>query len=400
MSGRDPRSLRGQPVLRRGALAAAAVRTRANSAPAARRAPATCRRPGSAAPSTCSGWRRPQAATSTTDCLLAVTACRSATLRDSLRRAVEHGVLVADQARARFRFRHALLADAVYATILPGEREGLHARLADELARSGAGTAAEIAPHWAAAGRIREALAPRSRRRTRRRPPSAWPKRSRTSNGHSGRGRGARRARARGHRPRRALLLGRRSREPRSEPAPRAIELGRQAVHLVECGRPAACCVPVRVSRRLPVRDRDADDAPCRVRRAVELVPPRPRRSGPTRSALARGGLMLAGRHAESLPIAEQALALSRERTARARQRFGHSPSSASTWCMSARGEDGVARLRQALRLAAEVGDDIGLDRAYVNLTSVLTMLGRNVEAAQRDRRVSRRCGGGGSRAP
>ena len=58
-----------------------------------------------------------------------------------------------------FRFRHALLAEAIYATILPGEREELHARLADELARSGAAAPAELAPHWAAAGRSAEALA-------------------------------------------------------------------------------------------------------------------------------------------------------------------------------------------------------------------------------------------------
>ena len=79
-------------------------------------------------------------------------------LRESLRRAVEHGVLVADRATGSFRFRHALLAEAIYATILPGEREEVHGRLAEELARSGAATAAELAPHWAAAGRSAEAL--------------------------------------------------------------------------------------------------------------------------------------------------------------------------------------------------------------------------------------------------
>ena len=80
-------------------------------------------------------------------------------VRESLRRAVEHGVLVAEQETGSFRFRHALLAEAVYATILPGEREELHARLADELARSATAAPAELAPHWAAAGRNVEALA-------------------------------------------------------------------------------------------------------------------------------------------------------------------------------------------------------------------------------------------------
>ena len=90
--------------------------------------------------------------------LRAVSQLPERTVRESLRRAVEHGVLAADQAGGSFRFRHALLADAIYTTIIPGEREELHARLADELARSGAATPAELAPHWAAAGRPREAL--------------------------------------------------------------------------------------------------------------------------------------------------------------------------------------------------------------------------------------------------
>jgi predicted ATPase len=90
--------------------------------------------------------------------LRAVTALPERDVRESLRRAVDHGVLVADQATASFRFRHALLAEALYATILPGEREELHARLADELARSGAASAAELAPHWEAAVRSTEAF--------------------------------------------------------------------------------------------------------------------------------------------------------------------------------------------------------------------------------------------------
>jgi DNA-binding CsgD family transcriptional regulator len=80
-------------------------------------------------------------------------------LRDSLRAAVEGGVLAAEPETGSFRFRHALLAEAIYTTILPGEREELHAKLADELARSGAASPAELAPHWAAAGRTAEALA-------------------------------------------------------------------------------------------------------------------------------------------------------------------------------------------------------------------------------------------------
>jgi predicted ATPase len=90
--------------------------------------------------------------------LRALAAVSEPDVRGSLRQAVEHEVLVADQAAGTFRFRHPLLAEAVYSTILPGEREELHARLAEELSRTAAASPAELTPHWAAAGRAAEAL--------------------------------------------------------------------------------------------------------------------------------------------------------------------------------------------------------------------------------------------------
>ena len=45
-------------------------------------------------------------------------------------------LLVPDPDAGTFRFRHALLAEAVYQTLLPGERETVHARLAATLARA------------------------------------------------------------------------------------------------------------------------------------------------------------------------------------------------------------------------------------------------------------------------
>ena len=90
--------------------------------------------------------------------LAALAAVPEPDVRESLRQAVEHEVLVPDQAAGTFRFRHALLAEAIYTTILPGEREELHARLAEELSRTATASPAELAPHWAAAGRAAEAL--------------------------------------------------------------------------------------------------------------------------------------------------------------------------------------------------------------------------------------------------
>ena len=64
----------------------------------------------------------------------AATALETDRLLNALRAAVDEEILIADQAASSFRFRHTLLAEAVYATLLPGEREDVHARLAKALA--------------------------------------------------------------------------------------------------------------------------------------------------------------------------------------------------------------------------------------------------------------------------
>ncbi len=67
-------------------------------------------------------------------------------LERGLRGAVEMNVLVAD--RGAYAFRHALLGEAVYDDLLPGERARLHARYVAALSQGSArGTAAELARH-------------------------------------------------------------------------------------------------------------------------------------------------------------------------------------------------------------------------------------------------------------
>ena len=58
----------------------------------------------------------------------------------------------------RHRTRHALLAEAAAARLLPGERRALHERLAGALRPGGDALAGEAADHWAAAGRGAEEL--------------------------------------------------------------------------------------------------------------------------------------------------------------------------------------------------------------------------------------------------
>jgi DNA-binding CsgD family transcriptional regulator/tetratricopeptide (TPR) repeat protein len=304
-------------------------------------------------------------------------------LRDSLRRAVEHGVLVAEPDTSSFRFRHALLAEAVYATILPGEREELHGRLAEELTHSGAAGAAELAPHWAAANRTEEAL-------------TASVEAARETEAVFGL------AEALAHLERALALwpavpdatdlVGLDLAElcawaaklaDQTGASPRAVELIGRAIDLVDTeDRHRAALLHVDLAEYLyAIGSQNAGLAA--LERAVELVPAEP--SSPERvyslGSLA-GGLMLAWRHTESLQICEQALAQARDIGA------GEGEVRALTvlgvdLAYLGRGEEGLARLRQALQLAEEIGDDIGLERVYINLTDALTMLGRARESAR-----------------
>jgi DNA-binding CsgD family transcriptional regulator len=84
------------------------------------------------------------------DLLAAVVGLDPARLDAALRDAVDSNVLV--PSGASYSFRHALLGEAVYDDLLPGERVRLHAAYADALSRNVAqGTAAELARHARAA---------------------------------------------------------------------------------------------------------------------------------------------------------------------------------------------------------------------------------------------------------
>ncbi len=97
-----------------------------------------------------------------TDPLLAeVAGLPEAELLAGLREAVSAHVLLADAGDGTYGFRHALVKEAVYAELLPGERTRLHARFAAALAARDSddpGLAAELAWHWYAAHDLERAL--------------------------------------------------------------------------------------------------------------------------------------------------------------------------------------------------------------------------------------------------
>ena len=91
------------------------------------------------------------------DLLAATSGLDARHLEEALRKAVEMNVLVAGE--GRYSFRHALLGEAVYDDLLPGERVRLHAEYAAALADGRApGTAAELARHARLANDLDAAL--------------------------------------------------------------------------------------------------------------------------------------------------------------------------------------------------------------------------------------------------
>jgi predicted ATPase len=90
--------------------------------------------------------------------LATVTGMNDQELLGSLHEAVDQQLLLPEPGGQGYLFRHALLAEAVYGELLPGERVGLHTALAGaleaglEAGDDPATRAARLAYHWSAAG--------------------------------------------------------------------------------------------------------------------------------------------------------------------------------------------------------------------------------------------------------
>jgi DNA-binding CsgD family transcriptional regulator/tetratricopeptide (TPR) repeat protein len=302
-------------------------------------------------------------------------------LRQALRRAVEHGVLVGDQTAGTFRFRHGLLAEAIYGTLLPGEREDLHGRLAAELARSRHQVAAELAQHWAAAGRAPEALV-------------ASVAAAREAEAIAGL------AEALQHLERAlelwdlvpeaaelagldlaALLEWTAEVADHTGAGPRAVELVRRAIALVD--DPVRAALLHEGLGRFLVTSDSYEAALTAFRTAVDLVPAEPITPERVHVLAAFGNaLMLGWRHAESRELCEQTLELARQVGAR-RSEFRALGVLGVDLAYLGRTEEGLGCLWEALHLAEDSGSPQDLGRAYIFLTDVLTMLGRPRESVQ-----------------
>jgi len=95
----------------------------------------------------------------TEDLLGGITRMDVDAVRAALRELGSARLLAEDTPEGSYRLRHALLAEAVAADLLAGERRALHERTARALQAAGdQALAAEVAGHWAAAGRAGDEL--------------------------------------------------------------------------------------------------------------------------------------------------------------------------------------------------------------------------------------------------
>jgi DNA-binding CsgD family transcriptional regulator len=307
-------------------------------------------------------------------------------LLEALRAAVAHHVLVQDD--DGYAFRHALLQEAAYADLLPGERTALHLALADALSAdpslAGATPAAELAHHWQAAHRMPEALAAYVRAGLEAERVSAFAEAEQhferaleiwdlveDAEARSELGLGA----VVSHAAQNALVAG----DPH-----RAVALGRRALELADGTGDvvAQALAHERLGGYLWAAG-DSDAALAAHRDAVRVLPAEPPTPELARVLAAEATiLMLRGPGEETRACAEHAVATARavgERAdeGRALNTFGAALTMMGDWA------GGEQALRHAMDIAQELSESYDTTRAYVNLCVCLDKQGRLEEAAE-----------------
>ena len=309
-------------------------------------------------------------------------------LEEVLRHAVTAHVLRAEG--DGLTFRHALLQEAVAASLLPGEAARTHRRIAEaltehpELAGQGALVAGRLARHWAEAGDQAQALSASVAAALEACDALAFAE----SLSHYERAlelvEVVPDAEALLDLPRARLLYWAAEVAHLAAHPDRATELVREAIARVDPDDlHLNGWLHERLGRYLWM-SADTRNALASYQRAVELVPAEPPTRG--RAAVLSGlsqMLMLTDRHAESEVLAREAIAVA-ALVPDARSVEGHARCNLGVdLAYLGRLDEGIAELREARRIAEEQFDDVDdIARAMVNLVSALYDHGRLAEAA------------------
>ena len=313
------------------------------------------------------------------DRLLAVVSALEESERlEALHVAVSHHVLES-RGFAGYAFRHELVREAVYHELLPEERSRLHAAYGEvlgthpELASDPDTVVGDLARHWLAAHDLPRAL-------------GASVDAGRAAERRSGF------AEAQTHYER-ALGLWEQVGDAEARTGLDRIELHRRAAEAAnlagDCGRAAALvrgaieqldveAEPVRAGvlwqrlGRFLWAAGDGEAAFGAYEQAERLVPAEPPSTERARVLAARGqGLMLVDRHEEAMASCVEAIAIASRVGARAEEGHARNTLGFVQTYLGNPGE-GVANLRESLRIAEEVGDVDDLCRAYLNLSDCL----------------------------
>jgi DNA-binding NarL/FixJ family response regulator/tetratricopeptide (TPR) repeat protein len=307
-----------------------------------------------------------------------------------LREAVAHQVLVQEHGDDVYRFRHALLREAIVDDLLPGERGPLHAALGRALAAdpslsvSGRGVAAELAAHWTAAHDIPAAFEASAQAGAEAERMAAWAE----ANAHFERAAELWDAVAperRAGSPSRVDLLRRAAEAANlAGSSDRAVALGRSALALVDASAEPlmAAVLHERVGRYLWINGLSRE-ALAELRLAVTSMPPDAPTAERARVLGAEGHLlMLLGRGAEARARCEEALQLARDAGSRLEEcRILNSLG--PSLMMTGEQEAGLEALEQARALADDLRDPEELTRSYINLAEMFDQAGRLAEAVE-----------------
>lgn len=340
----------------------------------------------------------------THDRLAAVVALDEPDLAEALREAQAANLVTVEPERRRYEFRHALLHEAVYREVLPGERRRYHTSYAEQVAaerEGGRGPAgiedlAELAHHWRGADRRDEALSATLAAAGAAEAAYATPeahhyyelalqlwepddeRTGRTANGHADHERddgGAERPR------RRDVLLRAADAASRTGAFARAVELVTAAID--ELGPDADPTVAGLLHERRAWflwRAGREDAAAVEYREAVRLVPATPHSAARARVLAAYAdALERAGTPDEARPWADEAVAIAREVASPFDE--GHARHALGVALEAAGDTDGaLAELHLARQLAERNGDVADVAGTYLHLWRILSEHSRGDE--------------------
>ena len=319
--------------------------------------------------------------------LEAVAGLPAAQLVSALREVIDGHVLIADPGTSHYAYRHALLREAVYADLLPGERRALHLAIAQalqkhpELATSDSARTAELALHFHAARQLPEALAASIAAGLAAEEVYAFGEalihyeRALEVWGSAGTVQV----------PLDRLELTRRAAEAANlaGATERAVVLARDALAHVDPDEPTRVALAhERLGRYLWTAGRGEDALP-EYRRAVELMPAMPPSAQRAQVLAAEAQvLMLCGRTSESAPECAEALAIARSVGAREVQ-ANVLNTMVAIFSVAGDTDGAIEAMTEALAIATELrlAEEIG--RSYVNGSDALDQAGRVEESIE-----------------